>query len=59
MAKEFDRDGFIAAMKALEEREKAKRELLRTCSHDWQDDFDFVYDYRHQTCTKCGSKRMS
>lgn len=48
----------VAMLDRMKAREEARKEVIRNCKHDWKSDFDFVYDYDHQTCTKCGHKRM-
>jgi hypothetical protein len=42
----------------VKERDKLRIEEIKNCKHDWKNDHDFVYDYCHQTCSKCKHKRM-
>lgn len=48
----------VESLNRMKAREEQRKEEVRNCKHDWKSDFDFVYDYDHQTCIKCGHKRM-
>lgn len=49
---------FIDILKEREERKQKRLEKQLSCKHEWKSKYEFVYDYDHQDCHKCGASRM-
>lgn len=45
-------------LERMKEAKARRAKIVAECEHRWTNDFEFVYDYQHQTCTVCNHKRM-